>query len=347
MRPQAVLGIAAGLWLAAARVNAEAEPGCADDGLLSQAAAELVLDGKPPVAEALSVAARAAGSDAVGLRALWLPGAADDDARRQKWLASLAAQADAPLSCGEAVGSDGRLLLAVARGGSLEPISAQARVVRGRLSPGFGDAELVIHAADGQMTRLDVSPGTLLDGVPLSEELELPARVQLLARGGSGPRPVAERVVGDADALPGPAPRAGVQAGAEPVPVSAAQAALRRLRGSEGKRALRDNALLSRLASKHAERVCQSGRIVHELAPGEDPESRLREEGVVARRVGETVARSGDLVQAFDALTRSPSHRMTLLEPGFTDAGFGSASDATGKQCLVVLLAAWPRYVGR
>jgi len=342
-----MLGISAGLWLAAAPAAADSQVECADDGLLSQAAAELLLDGKPPAAEKLSVVARAAGSDAVGLRALWLTGAADDDARRHKWLTSLAAQADAPLSCGEAVSSDGQLLLALARGGSLEPISSRTRVVRGRLSAGFSDAELVIHAADGQMTRLDVTPGSLLDGVPLSEELELPARVQLLARGASGPRPVAERVVGDADALAAPAPRAAQAPGAEPVPLSAAESALRRLRGSEGLRPLRDNTLLARVAAQHAERVCKSGRVAHELTPGDDPESRLRQEGVEARRVGETVARSGDLVQAFDALTRSPSHRMTLLEPGFTDAGLGSATDPDGKQCLVVLLAAWPRYVGR
>lgn len=334
--------LACGLLTVVARPAAA----CVEDSLLNQVAAELLLEGEPPAAAELSTTARAAGSDAVGLRALWLPGAADDEARRREWLSTLSAHADAPLSCGEAVGSEGRLLLATARGGSLDPVSPRARVVRGRLSPGFADAELVIHAADGQMTRLEVTAGSLLDGVPLSEELELPARVQLLARGVSGPRPVAERVVGAVEGHFEAVPQTSARS-AEPVPLSAAEAALRRLRAAEGRRSLRDNALLSRVAAAHAARVCQSGRVAHELSPGEDPESRLRQHGVVARRVGETVARSADLAQGFEALTRSPSHRMTLLEPGFTDVGFGEARDPAGKQCLVVLLAAWPRYVGR
>jgi uncharacterized protein YkwD len=43
----------------------------------------------------------------------------------------------------------------------------------------------------------------------------------------------------------------------------------------------------------------------------------------------------------------SPSHRLTLLERGFTDAGIGRASDTRSKVCVVVLLAEWPRFTGR
>jgi uncharacterized protein YkwD len=73
----------------------------------------------------------------------------------------------------------------------------------------------------------------------------------------------------------------------------------------------------------------------------------LRDAGVSARLVGETVARAADHGAAFAAFERSPSHRLTLLERRFTDAGIGEVKDRDGHSCVVVLLAAWPRYVGR
>ena len=101
------------------------------------------------------------------------------------------------------------------------------------------------------------------------------------------------------------------------------------------------------MAAEHAQAVCASGHVGHEPQPGQDPQARLLRAGVRARRVGETVARAEDSAAAFQAFERSPAHRLSLLEPGFTDAGFGEASDAHNHSCVVILLAAWPRYVGR
>ena len=50
---------------------------------------------------------------------------------------------------------------------------------------------------------------------------------------------------------------------------------------------------------------------------------------------------------AFAAFTESPSHRLTLLERDFTDAGVAEALNAQGRHCAVILLATWPRFVGR
>ena len=63
-----------------------------------------------------------------------------------------------------------------------------------------------------------------------------------------------------------------------------------------------------------------------------------------ARVVGETVARGRDLRGALEALSESPSHRMTLVDRRFTDVGYGTAT-AHGATCVVALFAAWPRYV--
>jgi uncharacterized protein YkwD len=174
--------------------------------------------------------------------------------------------------------------------------------------------------------------------------------VQLLARGRLGPRPIAERVVPAVEGGPATAgsdPSDGDAAATGPeAAVSIAQRLLT-LRSRSGRPPLRDNALLAGVAAAHAQRVCAQGLVAHELVPGGDPKQRLTAAGVTARRVGETVARAESPGAAFAAFEHSPSHRLTLLEAGFTDSGIGEAKDAQGRVCVVVLLAAWPRYVGR
>jgi uncharacterized protein YkwD len=157
---------------------------------------------------------------------------------------------------------------------------------------------------------------------------------------------VAERI------LPGGAPSAAPRPGAARAPTVSGQdgdllVLLAELRRSRGRGAVRPHRLLSQVASEHARAMCEQQRLAHELAPGHDPESRLASAGVRARLVGETVARAPDAGTAFADLVQSPSHLLTLTEPRFTDAGAGQAMDASGRVCAVVMLAAWPRYVGR
>jgi uncharacterized protein YkwD len=174
--------------------------------------------------------------------------------------------------------------------------------------------------------------------------------VQLLARGPAGPRPIAERDLPGSDGLP-PAAREAEAAEAEAQadgdadrPVGERLSALRR---AQGLPPLRDNRLLAAVATAHAQRVCADGRVAHELEPGDDPEQRLRRAGLRARSVGETVARARSTAAAFGSFERSPSHRLTLLGRAFTDGGVGEGTDAQSRTCLVVMLAAWPRYAGR
>ncbi|HMI90452.1 MAG TPA: CAP domain-containing protein, partial [Polyangiales bacterium] len=140
----------------------------------------------------------------------------------------------------------------------------------------------------------------------------------------------------------------------EPQPADATQPAtahvddmLAALRREQRQPELRPNALLAKVAREHAERVCQSGVVAHELERGANPEQRLLAAGIRARRVGETVARAAGAETAFAAFEHSPSHRLTLLERGFTDVGVGQSTDSEQRHCVVVLLAEWPRFVGR
>jgi uncharacterized protein YkwD len=117
------------------------------------------------------------------------------------------------------------------------------------------------------------------------------------------------------------------------------------LRRAAGARTVRTNRLLSKEATSHAQRVCDSGKLGHELDPQADPEARLLQRGIEARVVGEAVARAATMREALHGIEDSPSHRMTVTDPRFTDAGFGQAKDDRGRTCAVILLASWPRNV--
>jgi uncharacterized protein YkwD len=338
---------------ASVHADAGGEPlPCQDDPALSAAAAELLLSEDAVDSQGLTRALRAAGSDAVAVRALLWRG--DSSTQVRSWLSDFAAGADAPMTCGIAHGASKHLLLAAARGGALQPVDARSHTIKGKLEPSFKAAELVIADARGGLQRFAVDAKQLAHGVRLDDDLPRPAQIQLVARGRRGPRPLAERVLPADDAsarddLSGATEAPAVEPRMSPEPHSGLQAAelLTELRREQGRPDLRDNALLEKVAAEHAKRVCASGVIAHELERGKNPEERLRNAGIQARRVGETVARSADTESAFAAFERSPSHRLTLLERGFTDVGIGDSIDAEHRHCVVVLLAEWPRYVGR
>jgi uncharacterized protein YkwD len=374
------------------RTRALADRDCAEDLLLSRAAAELLLAHvERPSAETLTRAVRTAGSDAVGLHALFVP-ASQPAGNERQWLASLRTRVDGELSCGRADGEIGRLLIAVGRGAELAAIDEQARLVRGQLRPGFGDAELVIADADARLVRVGVTAEDLQQGVVLSPELAAPIKVQLVARGPAGPRPVAERELlasasereqarqpgdnasqlaatngpattaspsrpgaalgGNANgpAAAGDTARVSSSSSRESAAVSGAKKLselLLALRAERGRGALRDNRLLRDAASQHARNVCEKGRVAHEVDAGAGPHARLAQAGLSARLLGEAIARADDTGAALHALENSPSHLYTLLDPRFTDFGVGVAKDSAQKYCYVVLLCAWPRYVGK
>jgi hypothetical protein len=313
-RSCAVIACLLSLVTAPGPARAETQPSpCAEESALSEAAAELLLDDAPPSDEALSQAVRRAGSDAVMVRALFTRG--PSEARAQQFIAEARERTDAPLACGVAQSDRARLMLVAPRAGKLAPIEPKA---------------------NGALQNIAVTAKELAAGVELDPQWPRPLRVQLIAKGPAGPRPVAERVIG------------------APLPLShdlpidlAPEQQLAVARSDAGARGLRVHTLLTEVAMAHAAQVCSEGRIAHELSPGADPEQRLRARGVGARRVGETIARERSAGGALQRMLDSPAHRLTLLEPGFTDIGVGEARDDRGRVCVVMLLAAWPRFVGR
>jgi len=352
------------------------EPRCEVDEPLGEAAAALLLAGATLDATSLTRAAREAGSDLPTVHAVAL--GEDEEARGRAWLDALAARSDAPLVCGHARDASRVLLLASPRGGALTLADAGGDTLTLGLAPRFAAPRLVVLDAQGALHAVPL--GLDEASAELPTDAVRPLRVQLVATGPAGPRPVAERVVHgvplDAAAQARLA-AAGVRiadanagastGGARPSVSSATSSATSgvsslvstpsapsaaevtaRLAASRREAhlaALRPHRLLARAARAHAEAVCASGRVAHQLEEGASPEARLAALGVRARFVGEALGRATDVDAAWAALLASPSHREALLEPRFTDAGTAAVRDPRGRVCVAVSLAAWPRLV--
>lgn len=340
LRPTALALAVVALVVAPRAARADAR--CTPDDELGDAATTLLLDAQPLTAERVAVALRHSGSDLPVAHAGAF--AADDGRARDAWIAGLASRSDAPLVCGSAVGPGGRsITVAAARAGRLDRLPDSVDSFRPVLAPGFTSPYVVVLGADGVPTREPLAASDVTDGVRVPELVPRPAVLQLVATGPAGPRPVAERAVGTPVAPAAPAPAA--TAALDALPGSSAASHLGDLRTDSGARPLRVNRLLVAVAQRHAADVCAAGRVAHQLEPGVGPEERLARAGVRARLVGEAIARSRSVSSAFAALSRSPSHRLTLVDDRFTDVGIGMARDAEQRICLVVALAAWPRVV--
>lgn len=303
---------------------------CIKDKKLEAVASRLAdLQHIPPSPELIHTA-REAGVDANPVYAKF--GVTGEFDSFKAWLEELDKTSDAPLICGRARSGERIVLVAAVRAGSLS-IAGRNRL-HAEVIEDFRDPYLVVRDSGGSSRRIAVDGGNYGSTITVPIEWGRPLFVQLVATGPSGPRPVAERWVGK---IPEGAPtRHGSQS---------PEAWLMQLRRAAGARSLRSNRLLSQEATSHAQVVCDSGRLGHELDPHGDPEARLLKRGIRARVVGEAVARAASMREALHTIEDSPSHRMTVTDPRFTDAGYGKAEDEKGRTCAVILLASWPRKV--
>ncbi len=303
---------------------------CRRDAKLVVVAQQLAERQTIPPSPELIRAAREAGVDANPVYAKF--GVVGEVESFKSWLHDLGEAADAPLICGRARVGERVVLVAAVRAGSLSVNGKHA--LHAEVIADFRHPYLVVRDSRGMSRRISVEGEGFGATVTLPPEWSRPLFVQLVATGPNGPRPVAERWVGK---IPQDEP---TRRGSE-----SPEAWLMQLRRAAGARSLRPNRLLTREATSHAQAVCESGKLGHELDPWGDPEARLLQRGIEARVVGEAVARAQTLRDALHAIEDSPSHRLTVTDSRFTDAGYGKAKDEKGRTCAVVLLASWPRKV--
>ena len=244
--------------------------------------------GRAPEAEALRAALDRAGSDLPHARAIRARRA---DARAvRRFLEAERGRADGRLVCGGARTSRSWIVVVASRGGALVPRapSGGASGFDVVLGEGFAEAHLVSRDAQGELARWPIDEVVRSGGFRLPDEVSRPALLQLVATGPSGPRPVAQRWVGEVS------PHAP-EVAASDAETPTLTAHITALRASHDAGALRENRLLTAEARAHAERVAASGVVRHTGVPGGegDPSARLAARSVEARVVGEVVACGG------------------------------------------------------
>lgn len=341
----ALLALTSLLWTASAEAQ-QGPPSCRSDDALTELAAAVAAfardhDGRAPSSASLSRALRASGSGfpTVSVHVARVGpstppptssssrcGLADAGTGGARFRASIGAIEEATWSVSRRGGSYHLRALVAPHMTHVEAFSLDER----------GDARRVALARDGPFVIARVT------------EAELPVRLQISASDGRGPRPVVTvdlpTAMADAAAL------RALLAPADPMGASATDDPTRlvhrvaRVRDEAGAPRLRPNRLLTRLGREHAQAMCNARRVAHVVdARRGDLEARAARIGLFARSLGEAVARSNDASGALRAVLSSPSHRALVLDRRWTDFGAGTAPDARGRTCLVLVLAAWPR----
>lgn len=113
-----------------------------------------------------------------------------------------------------------------------------------------------------------------------------------------------------------------------------------RLRGRNGLRYLFSDELLTKAAQQHADWMARTGRLGHQGPGGNWPADRIRAAGYEFSAWGENVA--GDFETPIDVIRAwlsSPGHKAAMLNPEFTQAGYGMAVDRNGRKCWVAVFA--------
>lgn len=325
-------------------------PGCVAYELpLSQVAAAIASAKarSAPIAEVADVSTllRVLGGPHVWPR-VWTLEMREPDAERVReawssWWSSVAAgDAAGERRCGTALveSGDGRTIMAavvVDALADLAPIPLRARTGQwlrfdARLLADARQAELSLLGPDGGPRAVS---GALRAGTfraVFSADRPGFWRAQLLLDAGQGPRPALEAwIFVDREPDLAEATRGAPGTGSA-LPDDASTDVLRAAlsgwidaaRRADGLPSLRRDTALDQLAQQHAEAMARRGQTAHDVGDG-PPADRLSRAGILARRIGENVARAPSLERAHRVLWDSPSHRGNIVEPSFDVLGVG------------------------
>lgn len=119
-------------------------------------------------------------------------------------------------------------------------------------------------------------------------------------------------------------------------------------RTERGLQRLRRVVVLERAAQRHADDMLQRGYYGHASPEGTMVLARARKAGYRAASVGENIAKGQVTVaEVMDGWMASQEHRENILNPLFTEAGFGIAMGGESEQVLWVQVFGEPRATGR
>lgn len=327
--------------------------GAPDNGLIRVASSLVArqLAGQPPPESArLNERLRMEGLPYMWPRVWMLAGPADPEdirSRIERW--QRAGRRKGPLRCGIARGQNpqgGQVVVAVqsdvladlgtlstkARRGQWLKLDAQMRVAT-------TEAKVMLLPPRGRPRRVlaSLSPG---GRVRSRFAVDQPGRwlVQVVATTATGPTPVIEAPI-FVEVAPHPANLR--QLSAPPAGASDDGAIfgwLNEVRKRERLRPLSRDPALDRLASAHSAHMVRSGRVAHQLGDGNATE-RAHRAGLFFTTIGENVARSATPQRAHLALHGSPSHRATMLNPGFEHVGLAAIRGPAGRLWVTQIFA--------
>ncbi|WP_373045091.1 CAP domain-containing protein [Vulgatibacter sp.] len=248
-----------------------------------------------------------------------------------------------------AAARDGRYAVVVLRApdrAAVQPFPAQVAVgsshrLAGTLRPPLGSPSLYLTSPGGAPAKLRRAG----EGGRFASVVHFPRAghyiLEVIGDGPAGPQVAVLLDVWAGGPIPDGAGEEAPQA--EPMSVDgkellAAELA-NELRRSRGLRPLRIDPMLQRTARAYAEELLRTGRFAHRSPISGDLQDRLRAAGYPYLRAGENLAQAPTVREAHASTVRSPGHLANLVEPGWTEAGFGLARGKTaGGQPTVVLV---------
>lgn len=305
---------------------------------------------------------RAMGSPHVWPRVWMLEGLALDEQRLleewESWLSQDPSVGQRRCGISRALAAGGRSIvvaLVVDALADLAPLPLRARVGQW-LSL---EARLLGAARAGQLFLMGpgVSPRSVpstLDGAVFHSAFSLDQpgfwRLQVLLDAGSGPRPALEAWVFvdvepklEVASLAAPGERRVSSSRATPEQLRAALwTMIDDARRSQGLSSLRRDERLDAVAQAHVASMSSRGKTAHDAGDGL-PFERVARAGLVARRVGENVARARSVERAHQVLWDSPSHRRNLLDARYEAVGIGVARTEGGDILVCELFADYGR----
>ena len=215
--------------------------------------------------------------------------------------------------------------------------------LRGRLAPGYRDAELVVTPPHGASRKWATGHGADVDLACTLAETGM-HKVELMAQGSLGPEVVANFpvFVGIPEPDPNPADARSRSAdGQELRDVPAIQARLLQLlndvRRQNGLPPVTPDAALLHMAEGHSRDMVAAGFFGHTSPTAGDLTARSQRAGLRLVRMGENLGRGPTAEAVHEMLLDSPGHRAVALDPRLNRVGIGVVvTEQQGRPSLFV-----------
>lgn len=210
----------------------------------------------------------------------------------------------------------------------------------GRVKAPLKGREVYVTPPGGTPVRLPISGDAPAFRVPISFPSPGRYTVEVLGHGPRGPEVAA--ILEVFAGVPLPQLQGAAAVAAEPAGAKAKEALVARavndLRRKRGLKEVAVDPKLAKIARAYAEEMARTGRFAHRSELSGELGDRLQAGGYAFRRAGENLAQAPTALGAHDSTVRSPGHLANLIDPAWTEAGFGVAETTLAGGSPTVIL---------